>query len=304
MLFSQRRRGGFSLVEAIVVVCVIAALAGILIPIVSSARESARLGTCVSNLAHISMASKMYYDDHSGPPLTDLPVALADYVDSPKVFVCPNDTAGSTDSYSEFYVARPHPRGDEFLVGCPRHRNSTRTAVAFGKADTEADRVASATWNGKPIGPGDTVTGGQISFTDGSTVNIPDGMTVGMLMSFGTHGTLYSMVWVPEGSQGSLDCSVTHGSMFEVVTPAAIAGVQGTKFTVSVYQSQDSYDQSGAAMTQVAVREGTVWLKDRVDADQQTVTAGHTATVTKSKTHTPNGPKTGKGGKDHGKDKG
>jgi len=302
MLSSEERRGGFSLVEAIVVVCVIAVLAGILIPIVSSARQSGRLGACVANLAHISVASKMYFDDHGGPPLTDLPVALADYVDTPKVFVCPDDTPGSKDSYSEFYVARPRARGDEFLVGCPRHRSDTRVAVAFGKSDTEADRVAAATWNGQPIGPGDTVTGGQIKFSDGSTVNVPDGMTVGMLMSFGTHGTLYSMVWVPEGSQGTLDCNVTPGAMFEVVTPAAIAGVQGTKFTVSVSESQDSYDQPGAAMTQVAVREGTVWLQDRVDADRQTVKTGKTATVTKSKKHTPKGPKTGKDGHHHGHD--
>jgi hypothetical protein len=54
-----------------------------------------------------------------------------------------------------------------------------------------------------------------------------------------------------------LDVEVTPGSRFEVVTPAAIAGVQGTRFKVIVTVEGELY------CVKVEVKEGVVVLKDR-----------------------------------------
>jgi prepilin-type N-terminal cleavage/methylation domain-containing protein len=290
------RARGFTLAELIIVIAVLAVLAGVLVPVFGQARESAKLSGCMANLSQIATAAKMYHEDHGGPPLVDLPVALADYVDSGHVFRCPKDKPGSLDSYSEFFVPRKDPKGDQFVIGCPRHRDASRVGVVFGKMSTEADRVASASWNGQPIRPGDTVTGGEMRFSDNSRVTIPDDMTVGMLCSFNTQGRLYSIVWVPQGQQGRLDCEVTPGSKFEVVTPAAIAGVQGTKFSVWVYRTAGYRDA-----TMVRVTQGAVVLKDRVSGGSEILPPGKAGVVTEYKVRDPEFPKWGKIGKRWGR---
>jgi prepilin-type N-terminal cleavage/methylation domain-containing protein/prepilin-type processing-associated H-X9-DG protein len=54
------RGGGFTLVELLVVLAVIATLAGLLLPVLAQARERARQTTCLSNLHQISLAHMLY----------------------------------------------------------------------------------------------------------------------------------------------------------------------------------------------------------------------------------------------------
>jgi len=303
MLQWQRRRG-LTLVEVLVVLAVITVMAGILVPVLYHARGAAKLSACTSNLGQISLATKMYYEDHAGPPVCDLPMALADYVDSSSIFVCPADVKTSADSYSEFFVARRDATGEQFVVGCPRHSGDRRAAVAFGRGACETDGLLDVTWNGEAVGPGDTVTGGEMVFSDGSRVAIADNMTVGMLVSFTTDGRPYSIIWVPEGSEGCVDCSVTPGSLFEVVTPSAIAGVQGTEFQVWVYSKTppiSGAEDDARSVTQVEVRKGIVVVKDRATKAVKRLTAQEASVCSEQKKSTAKGPKYGKQGKRHGK---
>lgn len=57
---------GFSLIELLVVMAVVAILAAMLFPVFISAKEQARQTKCLSNLKQIVAAWQLYVDDHSG----------------------------------------------------------------------------------------------------------------------------------------------------------------------------------------------------------------------------------------------
>jgi len=61
--------GGFILIELMVVIAIMGALASIAIPRYSSYRDKARAASCLANRYHIEMAERAYFLEHNEPNL-------------------------------------------------------------------------------------------------------------------------------------------------------------------------------------------------------------------------------------------
>jgi prepilin-type N-terminal cleavage/methylation domain-containing protein len=65
MKYDFKAADGFSLVELLVAIAIIAILAGILLPVLGQARERARKIQCVSNLRQQGVACSLYLGDNA-----------------------------------------------------------------------------------------------------------------------------------------------------------------------------------------------------------------------------------------------
>lgn len=64
----RQKRGGFTLVELLVVIAVIAILVAILLPAVNAAREAAWRNSCINNVKQLSTALHLHHDSHESFP--------------------------------------------------------------------------------------------------------------------------------------------------------------------------------------------------------------------------------------------
>jgi prepilin-type N-terminal cleavage/methylation domain-containing protein/prepilin-type processing-associated H-X9-DG protein len=93
----NRARRGFTLIEILVVIAIIALLAAILFPVFARARENARRASCQSNLKQIGIAYMQYTQDYDerlipyvvgGQAWNEL---VQPYLKSTQVLICPSE---------------------------------------------------------------------------------------------------------------------------------------------------------------------------------------------------------------------
>ena len=104
---------GFTLVELIVVVAIIALLVSLLIPVVGRARSEAELVKCRATLKSLGLALNLYAQNNNEAypiserlhnPHLNLIQTTADYVREPELFYCPSNKK-SDETYSLSNVA-------------------------------------------------------------------------------------------------------------------------------------------------------------------------------------------------------
>ncbi len=137
------RRSGFTLIEMLVVLAVIAILAAILYPVFASAREKARAAACLSNYHQIGMAVQMYAQDSSGETPTNggsFSGLIADcqpYTHETGIFICPDDydrlTEGRAGSYrmASLYQGKPLDCGWDDPYNPGHTTDSSTTTLAY-----------------------------------------------------------------------------------------------------------------------------------------------------------------------------
>lgn len=119
-------RPGFTLVELLVAIAIIAVIASILLVVFPRTREMARRTACVSNCKQLLAAARMYAHDHDqrlapaitrGAPVPDKGytwcVTLQPYIKNEQVLICPSDQEAQA---TPGFVCLPHSYGMNYRL--------------------------------------------------------------------------------------------------------------------------------------------------------------------------------------------
>ena len=91
---SPLKRSGFTLVEMLTVLAIIATLATLLFSALSGAKRKSRQALCLSNLRQYSLALNMYLDDERKRPDHISKLVKSKYLANPNALICPEDRWG------------------------------------------------------------------------------------------------------------------------------------------------------------------------------------------------------------------
>src|ERR1043165_1381172 len=149
------RRKGFTLVELLVVIGIIAVLIGILIPVLSKARESAQRTACLSNIRELNNMMRVYgatfhdevpigfMDEKAfsyimnwckgngvGPSQMGL-LVVAGIVKNPKTFYCPSTSADDTKFSYQPNPNSATPSDNPWPFWTTKHTPAVHTRLGF-----------------------------------------------------------------------------------------------------------------------------------------------------------------------------
>jgi len=137
-----KRDKGFTLIELLVVIAIIGILAGILLPVLSRARESARKTQCMSNIKQIGMGLIMYANENNelfpsdsaytggSPAMRGLNLLYDTYISDNRVFNCPSDTTVTDATNSGVSTS---------IIGGTEAFTSTQCSYGYDRAHNQAD---------------------------------------------------------------------------------------------------------------------------------------------------------------------
>lgn len=259
------RRKGLTALELMVVIGIISVVLGLTLSVLGHATRLGRQTGCLSNMRELALALNAYHTQYRQLPADDRPerleAALFPLIQQRDVFHCPDDPRPGASSYAPYYVRRRDLDPRDFILGCPRHSGGEVATVLFGSAGAKGGRLGAMTHDGQPVKVGQRVTGGLLRFADGSVASIETDLSVDIITSFQRpDGSHYTILRVPVGESGAVALDVNPKSRFEVVTPAAIAGSEGTTFYVVVHKTGT---ERKVADVVLYVRKGKVNTRSR-----------------------------------------
>ncbi len=165
IMLSTKKQGGFSLVELLTVIAIIAILAAIIFPVMTSVRQNANESTCITQMKQMASAVKMYktdnkrfpevlgakvtYDSEGNPlPFDQIRKAngglYPNQVNSYSVYRCPNSTITKTNIYVQYY-SNPNDTSSSVIESyayssydCAIRDGATPVSGVYQPADVEA----------------------------------------------------------------------------------------------------------------------------------------------------------------------
>jgi prepilin-type N-terminal cleavage/methylation domain-containing protein len=151
---STTNKNGFSLIELLIVITIMALLIGLLVPALMTAKEKANRLHCANNLSQFGKALVMYGSDHDETfPSNLVFLAIANYASEPALFKCKSDrtrkatelvsdiTAPAADTYCSYNLVLKDQDGNPLgssiaptmLIACDKDGSKNNvTSGSFG----------------------------------------------------------------------------------------------------------------------------------------------------------------------------
>ena len=250
-------RGGFTLLEILLVVAVTALLAALVLSTFKKARLGAQRAGCDLNLKELSVALESFRQETGRYPLVLAELVDYKYLKDPETLRCPAEVRPD-GSYQEYYAIRASRDKRELpILVCPLHEGYgaqaykgvfTKQYAVVPARLTQAVKTTVLRANGRSMtgSAGMEILGGDrittangnatatIAFADGSSSTLGRNASVTVLQSFRDKQNSAPLYTLLRQSLGTATHRVTPGSKFDVATPTATAGALGTEFTITI----------------------------------------------------------------------